>query len=49
MNEKQCLKVVKYIISQHNILYIENDRVFHNVKEIAFEGSMQDTVLNKKM
>lgn len=49
MNEKRCLRAEKHIISQSNILYTENDKIFHNGKEIEFEGSMQDAVLNKKI
>lgn len=42
-------KPVKYIISQRNILFVENDKIYHNGKEIEFEGSLQETVLNKKI
>lgn len=42
-------KPVKYIISQRNILFVENDKIYHNGKEIEFEGDLQETVLNKKI
>lgn len=40
---------MKYIISQRNILFVENDKIYHNGKEIEFEGGLQETVLNKKI
>lgn len=42
-------KPVKYIISQRNILFVENNKIYHNGKEIEFEGDLQETVLNKKI
>lgn len=42
-------KPVKYIISQRNILFVENNKIYHNGKEIEFEGGLQETVLNKKI
>ncbi|BDF03212.1 SIR2 family protein [[Clostridium] hylemonae] len=42
-------KPVKYIISQRNILFVENDKIYHNGKEIELEGGLQETVLNKKI
>ncbi|CAK7035429.1 MAG: hypothetical protein BACD_00089 [Bacteroides rodentium] len=42
-------KPVKYIISQRNILFVENDKIYHNGKELEFEGDLQETVLNKKI
>lgn len=42
-------KPVKYIISQRNILFVENNKIYHNGKGIEFEGDLQETVLNKKI
>lgn len=38
-----------YIISQRNNLYIENDKIRHNEKEIEYEGIIENAVENKKI
>ena len=40
---------MKYIISQRNNLYTEDNKVYYNGKMIEYEGDFEEAVLNKKV
>lgn len=40
---------MKYIISQRNNLYTEDNKIYYNGKMIEYEGDFEEAVLNKKV
>lgn len=42
-------RLMKYIISQRNNLYTEDNKVYYNGKMIEYEGDFEEAVLNKKV
>lgn len=41
--------LMKYIISQRNNLYTDENNIYYNGKKIEFEGDFEDAVKNKKI
>ena len=42
-------RLMKYIISQRNNLYTEDNKIYYNGKMIEYEGDFEEAVLNKKV